>query len=377
MTVEEPVVADPLLWLNDLHVSFDTIDGESHVINGVDLSIGRGEVVVIAGETGCGKSVTMKSILNLLEQPPANVSAEEMQFDGTDLTALSDKQYDALKGRRMSIIFQNPMSSLVPVHTIGEQLIDTAQFGGGVPTNPLTYARKKYTGNHRARAREQVIEMLEEVRLPNPEELLDTYPHQLSGGMQQRVLIAQALLNEPDLLIADEIGTALDVTIYDQILDLLEELIDRHNISVLMVTHNLGVARQISDRIYVMYGGSTVETSPTEELFADPKHPYTQGLISSIPQLSGDPIGDGIAGTVPNYLDPPEGCRFHPRCPYAHDRCTESKPEMFGTGQSGTACYLYDDAEPAPYGQPQTAETARMMSELDEPDEQSEVNYSD
>jgi len=374
MTMKEPLVSDPLLWLNDLNVKFDTLDGVSHVVNGVDLSVGRGEVVVIAGETGCGKSVTMKAILNLLEQPPAEITADEMYFDNTDLLTLSDKEYDSLKGRRMSIIFQNPMSSLVPVHTIGEQLIDTAQFGGGKSTSPITYAKRKYLGKDREQAREKVIEMLNEVRLPNPEKLLDSYPHQLSGGMQQRVLIAQALLNEPDLLIADEIGTALDVTIFDQVLDLLEDLIDRHNISVLMVTHNLGVARRISDRIYVMYGGNTVETSRTEELFADPKHPYTQGLIASIPQLSGNPIGDGIAGTVPNYLNPPEGCRFHPRCPYAHDQCKESRPEMFETGEAGTACYLYDESESPPYEPPQMEETVRMLSESEKTAEQPEVN---
>jgi peptide/nickel transport system ATP-binding protein len=305
----------------------------------------------------------MKSILNLLQQPPARVSADELTFDGTALTSLSDREYNRIKGQQMSIIFQSPMSSLNPVYTVGEQLVDTAQFGGGRNVGPLSYLYGKHLSDDREAAREQVIEMLEEVQLPDPVEIMDSYPTQLSGGMQQRVLIAQALLNEPELLIADEIGTALDVTIHDQILELLMDLIDQHDLSVLMITHNLGVAREVSDRIYVMYGGDVVETAPTADLFDDPRHPYTQGLIGSIPRLTGEHTIGGIDGTVPDYLDPPDGCRFRARCPYAHERCRREKPDKYGSDQSGAACFLYDDREQPPHDPPSLDDIEQIQTD--------------
>lgn len=364
MTLSEPVVDDPLLTVNDLHVGFDTYDGFSDVVDGVDLSVGKGEVVTVAGETGCGKSVTMKSILRLLNEPPARIEGE-ITFDGTDVYGLSKAEFDRLKGRRMSLIFQDPMSSLNPTFTVGEQLIDTAQFGGRSDTSVFEYVRRKHFGDGRSQARERAIEMLEEVKMPDPENVMQSYPTQLSGGMRQRVLIAQALLNDPDLLIADEIGTALDVTIHDQILDLLGDLIEKHDLSVLMITHNLGVARQVSDRVYVMYGGRIVETAPTAELFENPKHPYSQGLIASIPQLTGEPMAEGIDGSIPEYLDPPSGCRYHPRCPYAHEACKTERPEMLEiSSQSGVECVLHDDTESHPYDAPTLAETKSRMGTL-------------
>lgn len=364
MTLSEPVVDDPLLTVTDLHVGFETYDGFSDVVDGVNLSVGKGEVVTVAGETGCGKSVTMKSILRLLDEPPAQIEGN-ITFDGTDLRGLSKSEFDRLKGRRMSLIFQDPMSSLNPTFTVGEQLIDTAQFGGRSDTGILEYARRKHFGDSRSEARERVIEMLEEVQMPDPENVMQSYPTQLSGGMRQRVLIAQALLNDPDLLIADEIGTALDVTIHDQIMDLLNELIEKHDLSVLMITHNLGIARQVSDRVYVMYGGRIVETAPTEELFSNPKHPYSQGLIASIPQLTGEPMAEGIDGSIPEYLDPPSGCRYHPRCPYAHEACKTKRPEMLELSpQSGVECVLYDDTEAQPSDAPTLAETKSQMGTL-------------
>jgi peptide/nickel transport system ATP-binding protein len=363
-TLTEPVADDPILTVQDLHVGFESFDGYSEVIDGVDLSVGSGEVVTIAGETGCGKSVTMKAILGLLRQPPARVSGR-ITYGGRELLDLSKKELDALKGQEMSLVFQDPMSSLNPTFTVGEQLTDTAQFGGRSQTGVLEYARRRYLGGERAKARERAIEMLHEVRMPDPENVMDSYPTQLSGGMRQRVLIAQALLNEPDLLIADEIGTALDVTIHDQILDLLQSLIDEHDLSVLMITHNLGVARQVSDRVYVMYGGRMVETAPTRELFDAPKHPYTQGLIASIPRLTGDPMAEGIDGSVPEYLDPPSGCRFHPRCPYAHEACTERRPEIVANGpQSGVECVLYEGGHNAPYDSPTLEKTRSQMGTI-------------
>jgi peptide/nickel transport system ATP-binding protein len=360
MTLAEPIGDDPILSVRDLHVGFDSFDGFADVVDGVDLSVGRGEVVTVAGETGCGKSVTMKAILRLLSEPPAQIEGE-ITFDGTELRSLPKREFDRLKGRRMSLIFQDPMSSLNPTFTVGEQLADTAQFGGRSDTGVLEYVRRRYLGGERAEARERAVEMLREVQMPDPESVMESYPTQLSGGMRQRVLIAQALLNDPDLLIADEIGTALDVTIHDQIMTLLEDLIADHDLSVLMITHNLGVARQVSDRIYVMYGGRIVETAPTAALFDAPKHPYTQGLVASIPRLTGDPMAEGIDGSVPEYLDPPSGCRFHPRCPYAHEACREHRPETIPVGtDAGVECVLYDDRHDAPYDAP-TLETTRAQ----------------
>ncbi len=365
MSAQEPIADRPVLQVNDLHVQFESFEGVSKVINGVDLSVGQGEVVTIAGETGCGKSVTMKSILGILPQPPGVIPNGEVWFEDENLLDLPKRELDEIKGRRMSMIFQNPMSSLNPVFTVGEQLMDTAQFGGGSQAGPLRYLRRKFSDVDRSKAREQVLDLLREVQLPDPEEILDSYPTQLSGGMRQRVLIAQALLNEPDLLIADEIGTALDVTIHDQIMNLLQELIEERDLSVLMITHNLGAARQISDRIYVMYAGRIVETAPTEELFDSPKHPYTQGLLTSVPKLTGEEMAEGIDGFIPAYLDPPTGCRFHPRCPYAHEDCREERPSRFETSpRSGVECFLYDDARESPYGQPSVEETRRRMAEF-------------
>jgi peptide/nickel transport system ATP-binding protein len=366
MSLDEPVADDPLLTVRDLHVGFESFDGFADVADGVNLSVGKGEVVTVAGETGCGKSVTMKSILRLLSEPPARVSGD-IVFDGTNLRDLPREEFDRLKGQRMSLVFQDPMSSLNPTFTVGEQLIDTAQFGGRSDTGVLEYVRRKHFGRDREDARERAIEMLHEVQMPDPENVMDSYPTQLSGGMRQRVLIAQALLNDPELLIADEIGTALDVTIHDQIMDLLKDLIDKHDLSVLMITHNLGVARQVSDRVYVMYGGRIVETAPTQELFDDPKHPYTQGLIASIPRLTGEPMAEGIDGSVPEYLNPPQGCRFHPRCPYAHERCHIERPAMYQTGaQSGVECVLYDEDHPAPYDRPTLEDTRERMGTIED-----------
>lgn len=365
MSAEEPIARDPILHVEDLNVHFRSFEGTSKVLDGVDLSVGRGEVVTIAGETGCGKSVTMKTILGILPQPPGVIPQGRIWFEDENLLELPKRELDEIKGRRMSMIFQNPMASLNPVFTVGEQLMDTAQFGGRSRTGPLEYLRQKYTGTGREHARDRVIELLREVQLPDPESILESYPDQLSGGMRQRVLIAQALLNEPDLLIADEIGTALDVTIHDQIMNLLEDLIAERDLSVLMITHNLGAARQISDRIYVMYAGRIVETAPTDALFDAPKHPYTQGLLTSVPKLTGEEMAEGIHGFIPAYIDPPTGCRFHPRCPYAHETCRQETPRRYDTGgRSGVECFLYDEARESPYEQPAVEDTRDRMAEM-------------
>jgi peptide/nickel transport system ATP-binding protein len=360
-SVSEPIATDPLLSVRGLNVHFEGFGGTARVLDGVDLSVGKGEVVTVAGETGCGKSVTMKTILGILPQPPGKIPEGEIVFDGTNLLELPESKLDELKGRRIAMISQDPMSSLNPVYTVGEQLTDTAQFGGGKGSGVINYLRRRYA-SEREEARERVKEMLREVRLPDAEEIMKSYPEQLSGGMRQRVLIAQALLNEPDLLIADEIGTALDVTIHDQIQSLLQDLISERDLSVLMITHNLGAAREISDRIYVMYAGRIVETAPTERLFDAPQHPYTQGLLTSVPRLTGEDMAEGIPGFIPEYEDPPTGCRFHPRCPYAHDRCREESPQRYRSDDTGVECFLYDQDHQAPEGPPDVDETVERMA---------------
>ncbi|ELZ30549.1 peptide ABC transporter ATPase [Halosimplex carlsbadense 2-9-1] len=365
MNPTEPVPEDPILSVSDLSVGFEGFDGYADVVDGVDLSVGRGEVVTVVGETGCGKSVTTKAVTGLLDEPPANVSGT-VAFEGTDLSTLSADERRALNGDRMGMVFQDPMSSLNPVFTVGEQLVDTLQFGGEGSAGVVEYLRRRYSRSDRADARERVLDMLREVQMPDPESVMDSYPSELSGGMCQRALVAQALLNEPDLLIADEPGTALDVTVHDQILALLSELIEDRDMSILMITHNLGVARQLSDRVYIMYGGRIVETGTTEEIFEDPKHPYTQGLIASIPQLSGGTMADGIDGSVPEYTDPPEGCRFHPRCPYADEACRTERPafESFGDAR-GVECVRFASGDPGP--EPTLGETKRRLNTAVDP----------
>ncbi|HKJ59590.1 MAG TPA: ABC transporter ATP-binding protein, partial [Halobacteriales archaeon] len=272
---------------------------------------------------------------------------------------------ESFKGRKLSMVFQDPMSGLNPVFTIGEQLTDTAQFGGESDTGVLSYYRRKHS-DEREDAHRHVVDLLEEVQMPDPERIMESYPTELSGGMRQRALIAQALLNDPELLIADEIGTALDVTIHDQIMKLLERLIEERDLSVLMITHNLGVAREVSDRVYVMYAGRTIESAPTETLFELPKHPYTQGLIASIPRLTGDEMAEGIDGVIPQYIDPPPGCRFAPRCPYAHERCTGGKPPRYATEDgSSVACYLHDP-DTDRFETPTLAETRTALAGTDD-----------
>ena len=361
MTVTEPVLDDPILEVSDLSVGFEGFDGYADVVNVVNLSVGRSEIVSIVGETGCGKSVTTKAITGLLDQPPARVSGT-VTFDGTDLFSLPQKERVSLNGNGIGMVSQDPMSSLNPVFELGEQLTDTAQFGGKSPSSPLSYVRRRYFGEDRSDASQRALDTLKQVQMPNPEGAMKSYPNELSGGMCQRALIAQALLNEPDLLIADEPGTALDVTIHDKILSLLSDIIAERNMSILMITHNLGVARELSDRIYIMYGGRIVESGTTTEIFEHPKHPYTQGLLASIPRLASDSMSDGIDGSVPEYVDPPDGCRFHPRCPYADESCqSQQPPKKAFSKTAGTECVRYASDDPGP--EPTMTETRRRLNE--------------
>ena len=328
--------ADPLLRIRDLHVEFTGFRGTTHVLNGVNLEVRRGEKVGLVGETGCGKSLTVKAVLGLLRGPNVRVRGE-IWFGGRNLLADPAHELRELRGRRITMIFQDPMASLNPVFTVGDQLLEVIRRGPG-----RDGARRLSAGA----AEEKALAILHEVALPDPERIMRTYPVQLSGGMRQRVLIAMALVNHPDLIIADEPGTALDVTIQEQILRLMRSLVEAKGISVLLITHNLGVVRETTDRVYVMYAGSIAEEGRTADFFRGPKHPYTQGLLASVPKLTGEGVPRGIDGMIPDYGAPPPGCRFAPRCAFAQPRC-QSPPPWVNVGEGHhVACVLYD-AEPA------------------------------
>lgn len=336
---------ETIIDVSDLSVHFSSYEGRHRVLNGVDLTIGDGETVALVGETGCGKSVTAKTIMGTLRRPPAEVVEGTVSFRGQNL--LDDPSlHTEIQSNHMSMIFQDPMSHLSPVFTIGEMMTDVLHYHReeGLSWRRLitgAFRRKKPVNNEAYR--EQCIEMLERLQIPDPAGVMHRYPDELSGGMRQRVLIAMALLNEPDFLVADEPTTALDVTVQEQILELLESRIVEEDLSMLYITHNLGVARKLADRIYVMYAGTIVETGETQEVFDDPLHPYSRGLIESIPKLTG--FGSsGIPGGIPDYTQPPRGCRFYPRCPaYIEGTCDSEPPRGFEVDGREVHCYLYDD----------------------------------
>ncbi|MGH2399643.1 MAG: ABC transporter ATP-binding protein [bacterium] len=325
--------AEPLLRIRDLHVEFTGFRGTAHVLNGVNLEVRRGEKVGLVGETGCGKSLTVKAVLGLLRGPHVRVRGE-IWFAGGNLLADSRHELRDLRGRRIAMIFQDPMASLNPVFTVGDQLLEVIRRGPGGDG-----AQRQSRGS----AKEKALAILQEVALPDPERIMQTYPVQLSGGMRQRVLIAMALVNHPDLIIADEPGTALDVTIQEQILRLMRHLVEAKGISVLLITHNLGVVRETTDRVYVMYAGSIAEEGRTADLFRGPKHPYTQGLLASVPKLTGEGVPRGIDGMIPDYGAPPPGCRFAPRCAFAQPRCQLPPPWVTVGAGHQVACVLYDE----------------------------------
>ena len=334
-------MADPILEVKNLHVHFETHDGTAEVINGIDFTIERGETAALVGETGCGKSVTVKSIMGLL--PSATIPEGEIRYKGEDVLSLSDAERHSRRGKEMSMIMQDPMTSLNPVLTVGEQMMDVLKWQGRPRLSLSKLVRDALSTGGKAEHRRRAIEMLREVEISAPERVFESYPVELSGGMRQRVLIAIALLSEPDLLIADEPGTALDVTTEAKVLDLLDELVEERDTSVLYITHDLGVAREVSDRINVMYAGEIVEQAPTADLFANPQHPYTRGLLESIPTLSTG-IGDGIEGHLPDYTDPPAGCRFADRCPHAIEDCrTGDQPTLVPVsgGDHEASCLYY------------------------------------
>jgi peptide/nickel transport system ATP-binding protein len=308
-------MAEPLLEVTDLSVRFDTDDGPVHAVDKLSFSLGRSEVLGIVGESGCGKSVTCMSLVRLLPET-ASISGSAV-FDGTDLLSLSPRRLRAVRGRDISFVFQEPMTSLNPVLKIGRQI-------GEVLT--------KHLGASRREARARTIELLQLVRIPSPEQRLDDYPHQLSGGMRQRVMIAMALACDPKVLIADEPTTALDVTIQAGVLDLMRDIRERLGTSIILITHNLGVVADIADRVVVMYAGRKAEEAPVHELFAEPQHPYTIGLMGAIPRPHAQdgerPRLREIPGRVPSLRELPTMCAFADRCPRADELSRSQVPEL-------------------------------------------------
>jgi peptide/nickel transport system ATP-binding protein len=307
----------PLLDIRDLKVHFKTDDGWLHAVDGVSLAVERGETVCVVGESGCGKTVTAMSVLKLLPMPPGRIVGGQVLWQGRDLVPASAEEMRRVRAKEISIIFQEPMTSLNPVYTVGEQIAESVRL---------------HEGMSRKAAFDRAVEMLALVRIPTPERRAHDYPHQFSGGMRQRVMIAIALACNPKLVIADEPTTALDVTIQAQILDLLAELKARLGMAVLLITHAMGVVAEVAQRVVVMYAGKVVEEAGVQELFANPRHPYTQGLIRSIPRIDTAAVHkvrlEQIPGTVPKLIAPPEGCRFAPRCKHATPRCTAATPQL-------------------------------------------------
>jgi peptide/nickel transport system ATP-binding protein len=301
-----------LLEVEDLRITFSTGPGLSRPVDGVSFSVAKGELLALVGESGCGKSLTSLALLRLVPPPGVIAPGSAIRFDGTDLLTLDASALRRVRGRRIAMIFQDPMTSLNPVFTVAEQIIESVR------------AHQKLS---KPEARARALELLQEVGIPDPVARLDQYPHQLSGGMRQRVMIAIALASEPELLIADEPTTALDVTVQAQILEVLDRLRAARGMAVLLITHDLGIVAGRADRVAVMYAGRLVEEAPTPALFARPSHPYTRGLLASVPRLTG-PVTrlTPIAGTVPPPTAWPSGCRFHPRCPAALPRCPTDDP---------------------------------------------------
>jgi peptide/nickel transport system ATP-binding protein len=307
-------MTEPILAVRNLTTSFVTDRGAFRAVDGVSFSVGMGRTVGLVGESGCGKSVTSLSVMGLVPMPPGRIDDGEILFEGRDVLRLKRDARRAMRGREMAMIFQEPMTSLNPVHTIGHQIVEAIRAHGTLSVTA---------------ARDRAIEMLELVRIPSAASRFDDFPHLLSGGMRQRVMLAMALACEPKLLIADEPTTALDVTIQAQILDLLRELQSRLGMAVLIITHDLGVIAEIAADVLVMYAGRIVESAPVRELFSDPQHPYTIGLLGSIPRLDGDRARlVTIEGTVPGAHDQLRGCGFAPRCPFADRRCCEAPPPL-------------------------------------------------
>jgi oligopeptide/dipeptide ABC transporter ATP-binding protein len=307
--------ATTLLEVDNLRTSFNTEDGQIRALDGLSFSVEKGKTLAIVGESGCGKSVTAMSIMGLVQDANGYIESGEIRFESSNLAMLSSDQMRKIRGNRISMIFQEPMTALNPVYTIGQQIGEVFRI---------------HRNMSKKQARQEALRMLEQVKIPDPEKRLDEYPFQMSGGMRQRVVIAMALACEPGLLIADEPTTALDVTIQAQILKLMKNLQRDHDTAILFITHDLGVVAEMADHVVVMYAGKAVEYGTVDDIFAKPAHPYTQGLLKSIPQLSQDKNEAlfAVEGTVPGLKQLPVGCRFNTRCPFAKAPCFEKVPPL-------------------------------------------------
>jgi len=323
----------PLLEIKNLYVWFKVFGGILKVLDGVNFTVRFGEKVGLIGEMGCGKTTMMKTIMRILPIPPAIIPEGEILYKGKDILQMRQVEVQQIRKKEISMIFQDPTAALNPVFTIGTQLQDVVRFIERSGRN---------IGKEGIRLR--AIRALKEVSLPDPERVLQNYPIQLSGGMRQRACISMALISTNELLIADEPGTSLDVTIKDQILRLLKELVEKQKTSIILISHALGTVRSMTDRLYVMYAGSIVEVAKTKDLFAHPLHPYSQGLLAAVPRLTGGGrIGEGIDGRIPEYINPPIGCRFHPRCKQVMPICKIKKPPLFKVDEEDheVACFLF------------------------------------
>jgi peptide/nickel transport system ATP-binding protein len=321
---------DALLDIRDLRTWFGTDRGMVRAVDGVSMSISKGETLAVVGESGSGKTVTARSVLKLIDMPPGRFEGGEILWQGRDIIPLGAAEMDRIRAREIAMVFQEPMTSLNPVYTVGQQIAE---------------AYRAHESCSAKAALDRAVEMLRLVQIPNAERRVHDYPHKFSGGMRQRVVIAMALACNPKLLIADEPTTALDVTIQAQILELLDDLKERFGMSVMLITHAMGVVAEHAQRVVVMYAGKVVEDSPVDELFANPRHPYTQGLIRSIPRVDTAVEGrvrlEQIPGTVPSLLHPPQGCRFAARCRYAVEACTAAEPPLKLVGPNHrAACIL-------------------------------------
>jgi oligopeptide transport system ATP-binding protein len=325
---------DTILRVEDLRISFSTYAGEVQAVRGLSFEVKRGETLAIVGESGSGKTVTAKSLMRLLPEANTTVKGGEAIFGGHDLLKLSEKQMQKIRGSKIAMVFQDPMTSLDPTMRVGRQISESLG---------------KHLGMSKQRARERAVELLTLVGIPNPEQRVRQYPHQFSGGMRQRVVIAMALACDPRILIADEPTTALDVTIQAQILDLLRELQEKEGTAIILITHDLGVVANIADRVAVMYAGKVVETGTLREVFYDPQMPYTWGLLASIPLPTADRGRDliPIPGSPPDMSDPPGGCPFTARCPYAMRICAQEMPGYTTfSAEHRAACWLHHPMAP-------------------------------
>lgn len=325
------MIEETLLKVDTLSTWFYTDDGIVKAVNDVSFSLNKGHTLGIVGESGCGKSITSLSVMRLIDSPPGKIVGGKIVFKGEDLLAKSEEEMRRVRGKRIAMIFQEPMTSLNPVYTVGRQIEEALLI---------------HESMTKKEAKRRALEMLRLVRIPLPEKRFDEYPHQLSGGMRQRVMIAIALACSPELLICDEPTTALDVTIQAQILALIDELKEKTGTSVIMITHDLGVISEIADEVLIMYAGEIVEYAPKAQLFQNPLHPYTQGLIACVPKLGRDSDRlQTIEGTVPSFDDMPAGCTFWPRCPFAESICKEKKPPLIDCGNRTVRCHRYAGKE--------------------------------